>query len=54
MQWIEVVLHLSPDKGDGSTELAVALTIVTVAITSLVTIGARRRARRERMRHESR
>jgi hypothetical protein len=45
MQWIEQMLHISPDGGDGTFEFAIFLALVTVAgfsITSLRRFARRR------------
>ncbi|MFL5938569.1 MAG: hypothetical protein ACJ744_16545 [Gaiellaceae bacterium] len=47
MDWIEKVLHVSPDGGNGSLELLLYLVVSIVAFLA-VTGAARVRARRRR------
>jgi hypothetical protein len=44
MQWIEQMLHIAPDGGDGTFEFAIFLVLVTVAALSMTRV--RRFARR--------
>ena len=48
MDWIEQVLHVSPDGGNGSFELLIYLVLSVVAFLAVTGAAARSRARRRR------
>lgn len=48
MDWIEKVLHVSPDGGNGSLELVIFLVLSVVAFLAVTRAVARSQARRRR------
>ena len=45
MHWIEQLLHVSPDGGNGTTEFVISLVVVTAATLSVLGIGRSARVR---------
>jgi hypothetical protein len=45
MDWIEQLFHISPDGGNGATELSFMLVLVILCVLVVLSLWARRRAR---------